>query len=212
GSRGAAAGGGRGRLPRAAPAAGSAAGRNDFHLPQAHKKKKKEQATTTKSKYKHRGGSFALLGQLWLFEQEGRMRPDIKTLKSAAQRFCDESMEPPAGPLTSKNGYYCGWSSMSSTLEKNRLVDRHKGRPHTFSLTPEGREVAFKVVQEHPEDFGVSDASNNTAHGDANSVGGAGSSSSPNAFSPPRRTRAAAAAPGTRDVPSSVRNPYSPSG
>ncbi|CAN0018052.1 unnamed protein product, partial [Ectocarpus sp. 13 AM-2016] len=93
GSRGAAAGGGRGRLPRAAPAAGSAAGRNDFHLPQAHKKKK-EQATTTKSKYKHRGGSFALLGQLWLFEQEGRMRPDIKTLKSAAQRFCDESMEP----------------------------------------------------------------------------------------------------------------------
>ncbi|CAN0496723.1 unnamed protein product, partial [Ectocarpus sp. 12 AP-2014] len=89
---------------------------------------------------------------------------------------------------------------------------RHKGRPHTFSLTPEGREVAFKVVQEHPEDFGVSDASNNTAHGDANSVGGAGSSSSPNAFSPPRRTRAAAAAPGTRDVPSSVRNPYSPSG
>ncbi|CAM9195898.1 unnamed protein product [Ectocarpus sp. 6 AP-2014] len=92
GSHGAAAGGGRGRLPRAAPAAGSAAGRNDFHLPQAHKKKKKEQAATRK--YKHRGGSFALLGQLWLFEQEGRMRPDIKTLKSAAQRFCDESMEP----------------------------------------------------------------------------------------------------------------------
>ncbi|CAB1111377.1 unnamed protein product [Ectocarpus sp. CCAP 1310/34] len=139
------------------------------------------------------------------------MRPDMKTLKSAAQRFCDESMEPPAGPLTSKNGYYCGWSSMSSTLEKNRLVDRHKGRPHTFTLTPEGREVAFKVVQEHPEDFGVSNAFNSTAHSDANSGGGAGSSS-PDAFSPPRRTGAEAAAAGTRGVPSSVRNPYSPSG
>lgn len=36
---------------------------------------------------------------------------------------------------------------MSGTLEEKGLVHRNKGRPHTFSLTPEGRDLALRVVQ-----------------------------------------------------------------
>lgn len=37
-------------------------------------------------------GAFAILGQLWLFEQQGHPAPDIKTLKSAATRFSNDPM------------------------------------------------------------------------------------------------------------------------
>ncbi|CAM9160326.1 unnamed protein product, partial [Ectocarpus fasciculatus] len=78
----------------------------------------------------------------------------------------------PAGPRTSGKNNYSAWSAMSGTLEKKQLVHRKNGRPNTFRLTPEGRELAVKVVQKYPGDFGVSNASNNTAHSDPNSSGG----------------------------------------
>eukprot|EP00752_Nemacystus_decipiens_P016278 g14557.t1 len=155
-SRGAAAGGRGGRTAGERSAASrSSGGGGDFEVqrpaqPARKRARKKKEYFPTKA----RGGPTALLGQLLIYEQEGSPNPDIESLQTDSQRFCNEPMKPPSGPQASKKDYFAAWRGMKTLLDEH-LVKRNAkgGRKHTFSLTPKGRELAGRVVEEYRETF-----------------------------------------------------------
>ncbi|CAM9177440.1 unnamed protein product [Pylaiella littoralis] len=198
GARGGAAGGRR-RVPHASGAAAAAAApaarpASRCAAGRAPPKKKTEKEYVPDKKT----GAFAILGQLWLFEQQGHPAPDIKTLKSAATRFSNDPMHKMPG------SFYCAWNGMS-TLEGRSLVDRGKrGGRHTIMLTPEGRELAEKLVLGNAAIFGWDGNSNSNSNGLNNSSSvNDGNISPPSNLSAPRRTGATAAAASTASSSSS---------
>ncbi|CAM9869856.1 unnamed protein product, partial [Laminaria digitata] len=137
---------------------GSDDGDDDFALPQPSEPQRKKSTRKEREYYpREKSGAFALLAQLWLFEQEGTASAEIATLKSGAQRFSKDPMHTASGPHVTAASNYCAWSGMT-TLERKALVERNTkgGKRHTFRLSAEGRELAARIVQDHPDIFGDS--------------------------------------------------------
>ncbi|CAM9285573.1 unnamed protein product, partial [Scytosiphon promiscuus] len=210
--------GGRGRLPRAPAAAAatprSGAGTDDFALNSSQAQTRTRKASK-KAYYpqKPTTGSASLLVQLLLFEQRGVPNPEKKTLQAAAQRFCEEPMEAPTGPHNTAHTRYGAWAAMKGTLEKKGLVLRNTngGRNHTFSLQPDGREIASRLLRENLALYTGGDGGGG---GGGGSGGGGGNGASPNPFSPPRRGGGSGSGSGSGGGggggSSSSPNPFSP--
>ena len=87
-----------------------------------------------------RSGSFAILVALVKGEMEGMTKMTKAQIVQDAQEFCDESMSRP------KNGsFFTAFASMK-TLVKKQLVTEERRRCSEYSLTEDGRTLAYKLL------------------------------------------------------------------